>query len=171
MRLKPPLLFIPGLKPQGFQAIVYSGNLVALIHNHLRGMDCRVYFAALKVRIEVKNRFYYPDLFITCDQRDQETQTYKCFPKLIIEVLLESTEKFDRGDKLSDYQALASLEEYVLVSTQYQRVEIFRREDQAWRYERYDEARSPFRLHSIDLEITIPAVYEDVPVEPDQIES
>jgi Uma2 family endonuclease len=147
-----------------------AGNLYILIRSHCRGKNCQVYFADIKARIEKKNCFYYPDLLVTCDQRDQETQTYKCFPKLIIEVLSESTEKFDRGDKFSDYQALESLEEYVLVSTQHQRVEIFRRQDQAWRYERYDGARSHFRLHSIDLEITIPAVYEDVTIEPDQIE-
>ncbi len=88
-------------------------NLATLIRNHLRGTDCRVYFADIKAKIEAKHCFYYPDLFVTCDERDRETATYKSFPKLIIEVLSESTEGFDRGDKFNDYQTLASLEEYV----------------------------------------------------------
>jgi len=68
-------------------------NLASLIRNHLRGTDCRVYFADIKVKLEKQNCFYYPDVLITCDRRDRETSTYKRFPKLIIEVLSDSTEK------------------------------------------------------------------------------
>ena len=64
---------------------------------------------------------------VTCDVRDQEVSDYKRFPKLVIEVLSQSTEAFDRGDKFIDYQLLESLEEYVLINTRCQRVECFRR--------------------------------------------
>ncbi len=106
-----------------------SGYFV-FICNHLRGSDCRVYFADVKVRLEKRNHFYYPDILVTCDDRDRETATYKRFPKLIVEVLSDSTEAFDRGDKFNDYQTLESLEEYVLVNSKHQRVETFRRGEQ-----------------------------------------
>jgi Uma2 family endonuclease len=98
-----------------------AGNLYTLIRSHLRGSDCRVYIADIKARLEKRNRFYYPDLLITCDRQDQETPTYKRYAKLIIEVLSDSTEAFDRGDKFNDYQTLDSLVEYVLINSNHQR--------------------------------------------------
>ena len=103
---------------------IIAGNLFSLIRNHLRGTDCRTFFADIKAKIESKNCFYYPDLLVTCNPNDRETSTYKCFPKLIIEVLSDSTEAFDRGDKFNDYQTLPSLEEYILVNSKHQRLEI-----------------------------------------------
>jgi Uma2 family endonuclease len=102
--------------------VTIAGNLFALLRSHVRGSGCRVYIADMKVRIEARHRFYYPDVMVTCDPRDQETSIYKRFPKLVVEVLLDLTEAFDRGDKFVDYQALESLEEYVLINTRHQRV-------------------------------------------------
>ncbi|MBP0015984.1 MAG: Uma2 family endonuclease [Cyanobacteria bacterium SBLK] len=141
-------------------------NLALLIRNHLRGNSCRVYFADLKIRIEAKNRFYYPDLLVTCDPRDRETPTYKRFPKLIIEVLSDSTEAKDRGDKFHDYQTLDSLEEYILVNSKRQQIEIFRRQEiNNWQFTTYHSENPRFALSSIDLEIAIASIYEDVEFE------
>ena len=49
----------------------------------------------MKVRIESKNRFFYLDMMVTCKTEDREYSTYKNFPRLIIEVLSDSTEAFD----------------------------------------------------------------------------
>ena len=109
--------------------VTIAGNLFALLRSHVRGSGCRVYISDMKARIEALNRFYYPDVLVTCDPRDLETPTYKRFPTLIVEVLSDSTEAFDRGDKFADYQNLESLREYVLINTKRQRVECFRRND------------------------------------------
>ena len=136
-------------------------NLASIIRNHLRGTDCRVYFADIKARLEKRNCFYYPDILVTCDPQDRETSTYKRFPKLIIEVLSESTESFDRGDKFNDYQTLNSLQEYVLVNSQHQRVEIFLRDELGrWFYRSYNEVKVCFE--SLNLTINLSAIYEDV---------
>ena len=138
-------------------------NLATSIRSHLRGTDCRVYFADIKARLEEKNRFYYPDLLVTCNPKDQETPTYKSFPQLIIEVLSDSTEAFDRGEKFNDYQTLPSLEEYILISSQSQRVEIYRRKDNPWwQYENHTPDSPNFTLESIHLDLTLADVYEDV---------
>ena len=94
--------------------VTIAGNLFTLLRSHVRGSGCRVYISDMKARIESLNRFYYPDVMVTCDPNDQETPTYKRFPILIVEVLSESTEAFDRGDKFADYQEITSLHEYVL---------------------------------------------------------
>ncbi len=145
------------------QHVTIAGNLFALLRNHVRGSGCRVYIADMKAQIESLNRFYYPDVMVTCDQRDQETPAYKRFPRLIVEVLSNSTEGFDRGDKFADYQVLESLQEYVLINTKRQRVECFRRNDQGlWVLQSYTSENKSFRLNSVDFEETIAALYEDV---------
>ena len=143
--------------------VTIAGNLFALLRSHVRGSGCRVYISDMKARIESLNRFYYPDVMVTCDPRDQETSTYKRFPTLIVEVLSDSTEAFDRGDKFTDYQALDSLREYVLINTKRQRVESFRRNEEGlWVLQSYTPEQTSFRLNSIDFEETLAALYEDV---------
>ncbi|MBW4546206.1 MAG: Uma2 family endonuclease [Symplocastrum torsivum CPER-KK1] len=138
-------------------------NLATLLRSHVRGSGCRVYISDMKTRIETLNRFYYPDVLVTCDPRDLETPNYKRFPTLIVEVLSNSTEAFDRGDKFVDYQTLESLREYVLINTKRQRVECFRRNDEGlWVLQFYTPEQASFRLDSIEFEGTLDAVYEDV---------
>ncbi|BAY50321.1 hypothetical protein SAMD00079811_79500 (plasmid) [Scytonema sp. HK-05] len=141
-------------------------NLALLIRNHLRGSDCRVYFADIKARLERRNRFYYPDIIVTYNPKDRETSTYKSFPKLIIEVLSESTEAFNRGDKFNDYQTLDTLEEYVLVNTKHHRVETFRRNKQGlWVLQTYTPDDQTFELQSINLTAPFTDLYQDVELE------
>lgn len=143
--------------------VTIAGNIFALLRNHVRGSNCRVYISDMKVRLEHLNRFYYPDVLITCDSKDQETNTYKCYPKLIIEVLSDSTEAFDRGDKFIDYQSLDSLEEYVLINTKHQRIECFRKNEQGlWVLEVYHADCKNFILKSIKFEADLTEIYEDV---------
>lgn len=160
--------------------VTIAGNLFTLLRNHVRGSGCRVYISDMKVRIESLNRFYYPDIMVSCDRRDLETSTYKRFPTVIIEVLSDSaesfgcgfaspkpfqeTEAFDRGDKFIDYQQIESLREYILINTKQQRVDCLRRNEQfLWVFQSYDRRdRLSFRLDSIDFEEKLELLYEDV---------
>lgn len=91
--------------------VTITGNLFAALLSHLRGTDCRVYFSDMKAQVDAINRFYYPDAMVTCDPQDKTETTFKRHPKLIVEVLSDSTAGFDRGDKFADYQTLESLTE------------------------------------------------------------
>ncbi|PZV18913.1 MAG: hypothetical protein DCF20_02345 [Pseudanabaena sp.] len=138
-------------------------NMAFVVRNHLRGSSCRVYMSDMKARIDSLNRFYYPDVMVTCDPSDAQTQNHKRFPKLIIEVLSKSTEGFDRGDKFADYQQLESLEEYVLVSTKRQRLDCFRRNEEGlWVLKSYSGEQGKFQLSSINFEGKFDDLYEDV---------
>ena len=138
-------------------------NMAVLLRGHLRGSNCRVYISDMKVKIETKNRFFYPDVMVTCDTQDRENSTYKQFPRLIIEVLSDSTEAFDRGDKFADYQSLPSLKEYVLINTRKARIECFRRtEEGLWLLQFYELEDSQFALTSVDFTGKISEVYEQV---------
>ncbi|NJR70315.1 MAG: Uma2 family endonuclease [Synechococcales cyanobacterium CRU_2_2] len=141
--------------------VTVAGNIFAMMLTHLRGSGCRVYISDMKARIERRDRFFYPDVMVTCESKDAETPLYKSFPKLIIEVLSDSTEAYDRGDKFADYQTLDSLEEYVLISTKRSRIECFRRgEAGLWILHTFVEGQ--FSLASVGFEGAVEAVYESV---------
>ncbi|MDG2618076.1 Uma2 family endonuclease [Thermoleptolyngbya sichuanensis XZ-Cy5] len=143
--------------------VTIAGNIFALLRGHVRGTGCRVFISDMKARIEARNCYYYPDVVVTCDPRDQQNETFKQFPRLIVEVLSDSTEAFDRGDKFADYQLLESLEEYVLINTRHQRVECFRRNEAGlWVLQYYTPDTETFHLESLNFTDTISALYEDV---------
>ncbi|QQE64969.1 hypothetical protein GFS31_16530 [Leptolyngbya sp. BL0902] len=96
--------------------VIIAGNISALLVNHLRGTDYISYAMGMKVCLPALNLFYYPDLTITCDRRDRTSiEEFILYPKLIIEVISESNEAFDRGDKFSDDKTISTLEEYMLI--------------------------------------------------------
>ncbi|MBD2148609.1 Uma2 family endonuclease [Pseudanabaena sp. FACHB-1277] len=143
--------------------VTIASNAFMMIRNHLRGSGCRVYISDMKARIDSLNRFYYPDVMVTCDPRDTESQNQKRYPKLIIEVLSKSTEGFDRGDKFADYQQIETLEEYVLVNTKRQRLDCFcRNQDGLWLLKSYSGEQDKFQLSSINFEGKFAELYEDV---------
>ncbi len=81
-------------------------------------------------------------------------------PKLIVEVLSDSTEAFDRGDKFSDYKAIAELEEYLLIHQMQLLVEKFQRKtDNLWTPQVYHAGNS-VALTSINFACEIEALYE-----------
>jgi Uma2 family endonuclease len=139
-----------------------SLNLAVVLRNHLRGKGCRVFFADVKARIESRNCYYYPDVMVTCDPRDRETLLFKRHPCLIVEVLSDSTEAFDRGDKFADYRQLESLQEYVLINQKRQQVECFRRNAEGlWVLHSFG-AGDTVELASVDFRIEMADLYEDV---------
>jgi Uma2 family endonuclease len=145
-------------------------NLWAMLRSHLRNRGCRAYALDMKARIEVLNRYYYPDVMVTCDDRDLTSNTFKRHPCLIVEVLSDSTEAFDRGDKFTDYRHLESLQEYVLISQTRPQVEVFRRNAEGlWVLHPYGEGDAPkerlrqrVSLASVGWEGAIADLYEEV---------
>ena len=136
-------------------------NLTVILSNHLRGKDCKLFPSDMRLNIASKKIYYYPDLLVTCDERDRFNKKQKNYPCLIIEVLSESTESKDRGVKFANYQTIQSLQEYVLISQWEQRVEVFRRNGKFWLLQTYTAGES-IELQSINLQISMDAIYEDV---------
>ncbi|MEL7070722.1 MAG: Uma2 family endonuclease [Cyanobacteria bacterium J06581_3] len=141
-------------------------NIAVALRAHLRGSGCRVFVADIKVQPPIRN-YYYPDVFVTCEPEDREDPLSKRFPKLIVEVLSDSTEAKDRGDKFIDYQRIDRLEEYILVNAKRKRVEVFRRSSGGlWVlqvYEQETEEDEVFvELKSVDLKVSLSEVYEDI---------
>lgn len=147
-----------------------AGNMFAALKAHLRGKTCKAFNSDVKVQpSEDENPSYYPDVTVTCDPEDYKHGSIALrSPRLIVEVLSPSTEYKDRGRKLRDYRACPSLEEYVIISTRYQQVEIFYRSGEVWTYEQFT-AGQEMTLISMDLTLPISALYEDTDI-PEQDE-
>ena len=142
--------------------ISITANFTAIVLSHLRGGKCKVFPSDMRVNIEAKKIYYYPDLLVTCDDRDRLTKSYKSYPCLIIEVLSNSTEAKDRGVKFANYQTIESLQEYVLISQIEPRIEVFRRSDRKfWILQTYT-AGEDLELQSINLTIPLSSIYEDI---------
>ena len=143
--------------------VTVCGNLFAHLHAHLRGGPCRPYMADMKVSVEKANAFFYPDILVTCDGRDRETEYYKSFPTLIVEVLSESTAAYDRGSKFSYYRKLDSLKEYVLVDPSSLSIDCFRLDETSGHWVLYPYAAGEsVELTSIGFSAPIELIYENV---------
>jgi len=138
-----------------------SLNLATLLHDKARGTDCSSFLADMKLFIPELNRFYYPDVLLSCD-KDDNHEYYCEKPCLIVEVLSPSTEAIDRREKLHAYQDIPSLKEYIMVSQDEYKVELYRRDGEHWLYFLLNEIDDVLQLTCIDLEISMPQVYEDV---------
>ena len=139
------------------------GNIFALLRPHLRGSSCRTFVSDMKVKVKMQQAdiFYYPDLLVTCDPNDNK-KYFKTSPSLIVEVLSDSTQTTDRREKRINYQSLDSLQEYVLVSQDEIKVEIYRRDkNNNWTVETLDKD-DDLQLNSVGLTLTMADIYEDV---------
>lgn len=111
-------------------------NAIRAVEDALGNRPCWVYNSDAAIRLSPR-RYTFPDMSVTCDPRDQGQATEIQTPRVIIEVLSDSTEAYDRGDKFRYYQACPTIEEYVLIATRRQAVDVYRRAAHGWSYEAY----------------------------------
>ena len=97
------------------------------LYVQLRAGRCRPYDADLRVRVRDADLLTYPDVTIVCGpvERDPDDPLSAVNPSVLVEVLSESTERYDRGAKFEHYKKLASLQQYVLVSHAERQVEVW----------------------------------------------
>lgn len=109
---------------------IIAGNFFAALHRAFAGTDCVVYGEGMRVQVEAGGRYAYPDVSAVCGARVFTTpkRTTLANPALVVEVLSERTEAYDRGEKLAAYRALASVQEVVLVRQDARAAEVYRRE-------------------------------------------
>ena len=140
---------------------IISMNLSGLLFAHLRNTPCRVFNSDMKVRVQTAEDdcFFYPDLHVTCSATDTE-ELFNSQPKLIIEVLSDTTERYDRAEKFHHYRKLSSLEEYVLIAQDTPRVECYRRSE-LWDLQLYQQGEQAV-FQSLDLELALMDIYEGV---------
>ena len=137
-------------------------NFLLLIRSHLRGGRCTVFNSDVKVNILNTANYTYPDLSVTCDDRDREHPLYMTYPCLIVEVLSNSTEAYDRGKKFEKYRRNPNLVDYVLVSSDEIAIDIYHKNAAGeWVIISYREG-DIVELESINLSLSIEQLYEEI---------
>ena len=144
-----------------------SLNLAILFREKLKNSNCQTFMADIKVNISNKKRFFYPDIVVTCDDNDDVNAYDIKFPKVIVEVLSESTEKFDRGKKFQYYRTIPSLQEYILVSSQEYLIECFRRtKNDLWTLQTYEGLNAIFRIENLAIDTPLSEIYATLSFDP-----
>ncbi|MEZ5351729.1 MAG: Uma2 family endonuclease [Bryobacteraceae bacterium] len=148
-------------------ATVVHGRLVVNIGRRLaeqlESSRCAI-AAQVRVRINA-TKYAFPDLIVYCGKpattdAHQDTITN---PKVIVEILSPTTEGYDRGAKFDLYRELPSLEEYVLVSQDKQRIETLQRTPEGdWLLKRFEGSETLVAIHALDISFPLGGVYAGV---------
>ena len=112
-----------------------AGNLIRVLGNRLQGRGCLTFTSDLRVKVEMTGLITYPDVSVVCGElrfADAEQDTL-INPTLVAEVLSDTTEGYDRGEKFAHFRRVASLQAYLLLSQRKPAIELFlRAEDGQW---------------------------------------
>jgi Uma2 family endonuclease len=150
------------------------GNIGRQLGNQLEERPCETYQTDMRVRVLECNRYYYPDIAVVCGEpqfEDAELDTL-LNPTVIVEVLSDSTQRKDRGEKSDCYRTLESLQVYVLVSQHEPRIECFiRHSDNTWRYEATAGIDSVLTLEAIGCTLRLADVFARITFPPVEEES
>jgi len=144
-------------------------NLGRELGNRLRGRSCVVYNSDLRVRVESAGFYTYPDLSVACSEQklvDNQEDTL-LNPVVIVEVLSDSTEAYDRGAKFELYRQISSLQEYLLVSQRRPRIEQFVRQvGSEWLLREAVGLDTKLVLPSLDITVALAEVFANVEFSP-----
>ena len=142
-------------------------RLTAMFAAHLDNSSCIIGSSDIKVNVFETNHYTCPDASVTCDDRDKTTTQYITYPCLIVEVLSDSTEAYDRGGKFRLYRHNPVLQDYLLVSSTRIEMDLYHKNDAGeWIILNYQE-RDTIELKSINLSFAIEQVYRGLVLTPE----
>jgi Uma2 family endonuclease len=96
-----------------------TSNLLTSIGNYLKGKDCKILAADMRVSTATQDAYMYPDALIVCGERQLEDEKFDTLlnPSVIFEILSPSTRSIDKGRKLFFYKGIPSLQEYIMIDS------------------------------------------------------
>jgi len=145
--------------------ILIVGNCVQTLGQQLKKKPCRVYPSDLKLRIEATGLFTYPDLSVVCGDPQIETNGGDVLlnPVVLVEVLSDSTEAYDRGKKSQHYRTIPSLKHYALIAQDRHSIDCFtRKPDGSWVLTSCHALDEKVELEAIDCQLAITEVFDKV---------
>jgi len=142
-------------------------RFTTMVDTHLDASSCITGNSDLRVNIAGTNNYTYPDVSVTCDDRDKTTAQYITYPCLIVEVLSPSTESYDRGGKFRLYRKNPALQDYLLVSSTSIEIDLYHKNDAGeWIIINY-QAGDTIELKSINLSFAIEQIYRNLDLTPE----
>jgi Uma2 family endonuclease len=145
-----------------------TGNILAGLHAQFRDGPCKVYSNDMRVKVRSTGLYTYPGVVAVCGKArfDDERKDTLINPSVIIEVLSESTEAYDRGEKFEHYRKVDSLAEYLLVSQERHHIDHYvRQADNQWLLSEASSLEDRIKLPSINCLLTLNEIYDKVEIE------
>ncbi len=132
--------------------------------NQLDDTPCRPYSSDFRLKIEAMKVYTYPDISVICGETRLADGRQDVFtnPTVLIEILSESTEAYDRGQKTEFYRTIPSLREYLLIAQHRPHVERYRRQDADWLLTEYSTLAAEVMLDSIGCTLSLATIYKGV---------
>jgi Uma2 family endonuclease len=140
-------------------------NLTRRISESLDNKDCLTFDSNLKLEIPKFNAYVYPDVMVVCGDVELSEMGNDIItnPVLIVEILSQSTESYDRIKKFEYYRTLPTVKEYALVSQDEPKIEIYLRKNETiWVYSEIAGIDKAVLLKSIDCELALREIYQKV---------
>ena len=139
-------------------------NLIRELSSQLKKAPCRVYPSDMRLKVEKTGLYTYPDVMVVCGEHrfaDTEKRDILLNPDVIVEVLSDSTEKYDRGDQFAHYRRIDSLKEYLLISHKKPKIECyFKSSSGLWTLMETGDTCSEIRLDSIECILSLEELYD-----------
>lgn len=151
---------------------VIALNISRRLLEQFEDRECEAYMADMRVKVDRKGLYTYPDVVAACDSPEFEDEEFDTLinPRVIIEVLSKSTEDYDRGTKFEMYRRIPSLQDYVLVAQDRMHVEHFQRQsDGRWILEDFNESEGTVTFESIACRLRVGDIYTKVSFEQDDL--
>ncbi len=151
-----------------FNHSVLCGNIHVQLTNQIKAVNknCYTFNSEMKLNLDDYNSYVYPDAMVVCGDFKQPVDFEDAItnPILIVEVLSDSTESYDRGEKFQKYQSIQSFSEYVLIAQNQPKVEVFYRAENTnnWQINYYEGLDNIVHLQSLQIDIDMKALYERV---------
>lgn len=145
-------------------ALIASRVMVSL-GSQIKGRDCEVLGADMPIKTPSLPPFRYPDLSVVCGKpMFEKVNTFHALvnPLILIEVLSKGTEHLDREPKRLAYQAIASVQEYLLVAQNIPHVTRFVRKGRKWQRFEYGDLNAVVELSSIQCELPLSEIYRGI---------
>ena len=144
---------------------VIAWNIGGELRQKLKGKNCEAYPGDMRVFVPATGLYTYPDLVVVCGEPEFQDDVFDTLlnPTLLIEVLSDSTEGYDRGKKFQHYRSIESLREYVLVSQDEARIEKYvKTGDGFWLLSEAVGLDSEIEFSSIECRIPLAEVYDKI---------
>ncbi len=141
-------------------------NLFCSLKKNLRGKKCRAFLANMRLKVPTLPPYRYSDgsaLYGDAIYEKIGGVDVLVNPQLIIEVLSDSTEKFDRDQKFKHYKSIESFREYLLISQKsYFVVHYLKHNEKFWMQTEYDKLEDVINLTALECDLTLAEIYEDI---------
>lgn len=140
-----------------------AANVIAAVGVAFRGRRCSVFTSDQRV-VNADGTSCYPDVSALCGEPafSDDVQDELLNPSVIFEILSDSTEAYDRGEKFTRYSSSPTLQEYILIDPRRVRIETFTRENDGWKLRRFGR-NDTVPIKSVGIELSVADVYENVP--------